>query len=117
MLRLLIIQLFIFYLPYATAGNNNLTFDLMYFDYEEFDPADFSLNHETGFIRGLSATFARNQHELKMSFYTGRVDYDGYTQALTPHQTQTNQTLFKVFYRYHIPPNPDMEKFRYFFGM
>lgn len=109
--------MFIFYLPYATAGSNSLTWDLMYFDYEEFDTTGFSLNHETGFIPGLCTTLVRNQHELKMSLYNGRVDYDGYTQALIPHQTKTNETLFKVFYRYNIQLNQGIENPRYFLGI
>jgi hypothetical protein len=117
MIKLFILCLFVCSLSAGAANRNYLSLDLLYFDYEEFDPTGFSLNHETGFIPGLCAALVRNQHELKMSLYNGRVNYDGYTQALTPHQTETSETLFKVLYRYNIQFNPGIESPRYFLGI
>lgn len=104
------------FLVYA-QNSNQLSAGLLYFDYEEFDPTGFSLNHETGFIPGISTTLNRKQHAFQFSFHHGTVDYDGFTQSLIPHQTNTDETLLKLNYRYYIPYNDIIDQNQFYFGM
>lgn len=77
--------------------------ELMYFDYEETDTSGNTLNKETGFIPGISIAASRPyrgvDHSLEFSAYGGEVDYDGQTQAGQPHQTTTEQSIYRLQYR------------------
>jgi hypothetical protein len=103
--------------PAMAENSNSLSLDLLYFNYQEFDTNGASLNHETGYLPGLTAILRRDQHEFKASIYDGTVDYDGYTQSLTPHQTDTDTTLFKLFYRYNFQPNQAPEPYHFYLGI
>ncbi len=76
--------------------------ELMYFDYEETEDG-ISLNHETGFIPGVSIAASRPyrsiEHSLEFSAYGGEVDHDGNTQQLQPHQTTTEQRIYRLLYK------------------
>ncbi len=80
---------------------------LMYFDYEETEDG-ISLNHETGFIPGISITASHPYHSVDHSFefsaFDGEVDYDGNTQNLQPHQTTTEQSIYRLLYRLSWSP-------------
>jgi hypothetical protein len=75
---------------------------LLDFNYEEFDEAGESFNRETGIIPGASIATARTLQNLtnvfSLEFYDGQVDYDGQTQAGTPHTTTTDETQYRLFY-------------------
>ena len=75
---------------------------LMYFDYEETEDG-ISLNHETGFIPGISIAASHPYHSIDHSFefsaFGGEVNYDGHTQNLQPHQTTTEQSIYRLQYR------------------
>ena len=77
--------------------------ELMYFDYEETDINGSTLNQETGFIPGISVAASRPYrsivHSLEFSAYGGEVNYDGQTQAGQPHQTTTEQSIYRLQYR------------------
>ena len=81
--------------------------ELMYFNYEETDTAGNRLNKETGYIPGVSITasgrFRTASHSFEFSFYGGEVDYDGQTQSGAPHETRTEQTIYRLLYRASAP--------------
>lgn len=109
--------LVMFTAPAVADNSNSLSLDLLYFNYQEFDTSGASLNHETGYLPGLSATLRRDQHEFKASVYDGTVAYDGYTQSLTPHQTDTDTTLLRLFYRYNFQPSLTLEPYHFYLGI
>lgn len=75
---------------------------LLDFNYEEFDESDESFNKETGIIPGFSISTSGTLHNFTNTFsvelYSGDADYDGQTQAGTPHMTTTNETQYRLFY-------------------
>jgi len=75
---------------------------LAYFHYEEFDENKNTLNKETGFIPGISLSLQHSQHSLGTHIFDGDVDYDGQTQAGSPHKTDTDESLYYLFYRYNF---------------
>ncbi len=85
------------------AADLSIAGELMYFDYEETDIDGSRLNTETGFIPGFSIAASRPsrsaRHSLEFSLYGGDVNYDGQTQAGVPHQTTTEQTIYRLQYR------------------
>ena len=96
-------------LPLNThATDIRLAAELMYFDYEETDVSGSSLNQETGFIPGLTVAASqpyRSIHNtVEFSLYGGDVDYDGETQAGQPHQTTTEETIYRLLYRLSWSP-------------
>lgn len=118
MFKLICMLCLVIVTPSTFAGNSKqLSIDLLYFDYEEFDVTGFSLNHESGFIPGLATRLNHEQHSFEASIHNGTVDYDGYTQSLTPHQTDTKQTLINLSYRYHILLNEIDDQNKYFLGV
>jgi hypothetical protein len=82
--------------------------ELMNFDYEETDTQGNILNQETGFIPGLtlaaSHPYRSIYNTLEFSVYDGGVDYDGQTQTGQPHQTTTEQTIYRILYRLSWSP-------------
>lgn len=80
----------------------------LYFNYEEFDQSGASFNKETGFIPGFSIAASKKQNNftntLSFESYDGQVDYDGQTQLGTPHITNTDETLNRVFYKLSWSP-------------
>ena len=85
------------------AVNLEAAAELMYFDYEETGIAGDTLNQETGYIPGFSIGASRpwlnTDHSIEFSLYGGSVDYDGQTQSGQPHQTTTEQTIYRFLYR------------------
>ena len=81
--------------------------ELMYFNYEETDVDGNRLNKETGYLPGVSIAasqrFRTAYHSFEFSAYGGEVDYDGQTQSGVPHQTRTEQTIYRVLYRLSAP--------------
>jgi hypothetical protein len=89
------------------AVNLHVSGELMYFDYEETGVSGETLNQETGFIPGISIAasgpYRTTSHSFEFSVYGGDVDYDGQTQAGRPHQTTTEQTIYRLQYRISAP--------------
>lgn len=82
--------------------------DLMYFNYEEFDTTGTSLNSETGFLPGLtlsaSQPYKAIHNTVKFSIYGGQVDYNGQTQSGQPHQTNTDESIYRILYKISWSP-------------
>lgn len=78
--------------------------ELMYFEYEETGDDGSRLNKETGYIPGVSVAASQLYrgitHNIEYSFYGGDVDYDGQTQTGIPHQTRTDQRIYRLQYRF-----------------
>jgi hypothetical protein len=96
-------------LPLCTQATDlRLAADLMYFDYEETDVFGSTLNQETGFMPGFTVAASepyRSLHNtVEFSLYGGDVDYDGQTQAGQPHQTTTEETIYRLLYKLSWSP-------------
>jgi len=76
--------------------------ELMYFDYEETDIFGSTLNQETGLIPGFTVAtshpYRSIRNTVEFSLFGGAVDYDGRTQAGQPHQTTTEETVYRILY-------------------
>ncbi len=102
----------------AQAENNiGVSARLQYFNYEEFDINGTSLNQETGFIPGFGITLNEGSHTFAFEYLDGTVDYDGQTQAGSPHKTDTEQTIYKFSYRLSIPATNVDEQAYYYLGI
>lgn len=81
---------------------------LLNFHYEEFDQSGESFNKETGIIPGLSIATSKALNSftntISVEAYDGRVDYEGQTQVGTPHSTNTDETLYRLFYKLNWSP-------------
>jgi hypothetical protein len=81
---------------------------LLNFHYEEFDQSGESFNKETGIIPGLSIatskTLNRFTNTISVEAYNGQVDYEGQTQVGAPHTTNTDETLYRLFYKLSWSP-------------
>ena len=92
----------------AHAMDLRMAADLMYFDYEETDAFGNSLNQETGFMPGFTVAASQPSRSLhntvEFSLYGGDVDYDGQTQAGQPHQTTTEETIYRLLYKLSWSP-------------
>ncbi|MBT8128790.1 MAG: hypothetical protein KJP10_02280 [Gammaproteobacteria bacterium] len=90
------------------AFDLGLAAELLYFDYEETDINGNLLNQETGLIPGLSLTAAKAFDSLnntfKISAHDGQVDYDGQTQSGQPHETTTEETIYRMLYKLSWSP-------------
>ena len=95
----------------AVALELGASAELMYFNYEEFDTSDATLNTEIGFLPGFTISAAQPfraiNNTLEISLYGNRVDYDGQTQSGQPHQTETNETIYRLLYRLSWAPVND----------
>jgi len=80
----------------------------MHFDYEETDTSGNTINQETGIIPGLSLAASQPyrsiENSVEFSVYDGPVDYDGRTQGGQPHQTTTEETIYRLLYRLNWSP-------------
>ncbi len=89
--------------------------EMMHFDYEETDINGNTLNQETGIIPGItvsaSTTYRSIDNTLEFSIYDGQVDYDGRTQAGQPHQTTTEETIYRLLYRLSWSPQSTIGAF------
>ena len=90
------------------AADLSIAAELMHFNYEETDISGNILNQETGFIPGISISAYLPHHNANHSFefsaYGGEVDYDGQTQAGQPHQTTTEETIYRLLYKLSWSP-------------
>ena len=95
----------------AYAFETGVSADLMYFNYEEFDTSGATLNTETGFLPGFTLSASQPlkaiNNTFEFSLYGGRVDYDGQTQSGLPHQTQTDETIYRLLYKLSWAPVND----------
>ena len=87
---------------------------ILYFDYQEFSDTGTSLNHETGFIPGINLNYSKKNNNLGFIVYSGTIDYDGQTQSGSPHQTDTDETLYIFTYRQLFPFNDGLDKNNYY---
>ena len=82
--------------------------ELMHFDYKETDLSGNTLNQETGFIPGFTLAaiqpYRRIENSFEFSMYDGQVDYDGRTQNGVPHQTTTEQSIYRLLYKLSWSP-------------
>ena len=82
--------------------------EMMHFDYEETDLNGNTLNQETGLIPGLTVSATKPYQDfdntLEFSIYDGQIDYDGQTQSGQPHQTTTEETIYRLLYRLSWSP-------------
>ena len=99
------------------SGNFSVSARMQYFNYEEFDDNGLSLNKETGFIHGIGFKLIDRNHQLNLEIYDGTVDYDGQLQSGTPHQTDTEEMIYYLSYRYLIPVFETPERYHYYFGI
>lgn len=83
--------------------------ELMHFDYEETDTSGNTLNQETGFIPGITVAVSQPyrsiENTFELSLYDGEVDYDGRTQGGQPHQTTTQQRIYRLLYKLGWSPS------------
>ena len=95
-------------LPLLAETTVGASIKTLRFDYEEFDQSGATFNRETGFIPGLSLSISKTKGELRslisVELYDGQVNYDGQTQSGTPHVTNTDETLHRVFYKLNWSP-------------
>lgn len=86
------------------------SFKLLDFDYEEFDDSGDSFNKENGIIPGISIiaittnSLSKFSHSIGYEVYDGQVDYDGMTQSKTLLTTDTDETLYRLFYELNWSP-------------
>lgn len=98
----------------ASVAADTYAFDLgiaaemMHFDYEETDNFGNTLNQETGLIPGFTLAAAQPYHSIdntfEISIYDGQVDYDGQTQSGRPHETTTEETIYRLLYKLSWSP-------------
>lgn len=85
---------------YSYASNVEISPGLYHFNYEEFSTTDISLNNEVGILSGLELksvfSIANLEYHAYLAYYSGRVDYRGYTQGGVQHNTRTDETIFQL---------------------
>jgi len=88
-----------------------IAYELMHFDYEETVASGNTLNtlnQETGLIPGITIAIAhpyrRIDNTFEFSAYDGQVDYDGHTQTGEPHQTTTEESIYRLLYKLSWSP-------------
>jgi hypothetical protein len=99
----------LFALPANTQATDlRLAAELMKFDYEETDVFGNTLDSENGYIPGFtvaaSQPYRSIRNTVEFSLYSGDIDYDGQTQAGQPHQTTTEETIYRLLYRLSWSP-------------
>lgn len=98
------LSLVVFPLQHTFAESNiSISPGIMYFNYEEFDLNNVTLDTEIGFIPGISFLFNDGEFSLGAHIFSGEVEYDGQTQAGAPHKTDTDESLYYLFYRHDFP--------------
>lgn len=117
-LLITILALFLLNTSISRADSHfSLSANLLYFDYEEYDDAGLSLNHEFGFIPGIGFHLTGSNNMFSFQLFDGNVEYDGQTQAGTPHQTTTDETVYRLNYRHTFSPDFSSVKTNYFLGI
>ncbi len=95
----------LYVLPIQADTTINAAASLLNFDYEEFDESGNSFNTEKGIIPGafiyISSTgkSSRLTNSAGVELYGGQVNYDGETQSGIPLTTDTNETIYRLFYK------------------
>lgn len=98
----------------SAAGTDSfeLSTGLMWFDRTEFSTSGSSLNRESGFLPGITASLSRtlstSEHSFSIELWGGDVEYDGQLQNGTPLSTDTSQLLYGFGYQYLYQPNTDI---------
>lgn len=94
--------------PAYAEVNVTASAKILQFDYEEFDLSGQTLNKETGHIPGFSIAASTSHYHFKHNFnveaYNGQVDYNGQTQSGAPHFTDTNETVYRLYYQLNWSP-------------
>ena len=77
----------------------------VYTDYREYSERKTVLNNETGWLPSLSlaygfSTSLKNEFSLAMQLTKGSLNYAGYLQNGSPHQTQTDTVIYDVAMQY-----------------
>ncbi len=97
-------------LPTQADTTINVAASLLNFDYEEFDESGNSFNTEKGIIPGTfiyissSGKSSRLTNSVGVELYGGQVNYDGQTQSGIPLTTDTNETIYRLFYKLDWSP-------------
>ena len=77
-----------------------LSTGLQHFGYQEFDDGGDSINQENGWIPGLQVGFSEALRLLTLSgsvsYFAGRVDYEGETQRAQPFSSDTDQKYIRA---------------------
>ena len=93
------------------ADSFEVTTDILYFNYREFNTSGNLLDKETGFIPGIAFNYTTNYKNSDVTAYIshhdGRVDYTGKTQGGKDHTTKTNQILIKYGIQLTSHETPD----------
>jgi len=98
------ISLFLFFIFFIINDTNASSFEISpviyYFDYEEFNTFDVTLDKEEGYLPGIKFKFSQpvnsNRLIIYTSLYDGTVDYTGGTQSGLKHTTRTNEQFFQL---------------------
>lgn len=98
----------------SLAQSVTLSASSVYTDYREYSERKTVLNNETGWLSSLSlaygfSTYEQNQFLLAMQLTKGSLDYAGYLQNGSPHQTQTDTVIYDVSAQYfhRLEAHPD----------
>jgi hypothetical protein len=79
--------------PAVGSQTFDIGFDLMYFDYSEYNSNNILLDQETGVLPGLAASWRYQWPQwfvtVDLDYHEGNVDYEGQTQSGTPLATTT----------------------------
>ncbi len=97
-------------LPLQADTTIKQSINLLNFNYEEFDESGNSYNTEKGVIPGISISIllsgdtSNYTHSAGFEAYNGLVDYEGETQAGLPHTTDTDEAIYRLFYKLNWLP-------------
>ena len=82
--------------------------ELMRFDYAETDASGNIIDQETGFLPGITVAaqqpYRAIDNVFEFSVYGGEVDYDGQTNLGQPHQTTTEESIYRLLYKLSWSP-------------
>jgi len=101
----IIVRFFQFILIFVTISTHAADVSIQpyyyYFDYEEFDDSNNRLNNETGYIPGIQLSASNEilpflEARVSTDYSNNEIDYQGHTQAGTPHTTATKQTFKNI---------------------
>jgi len=98
-----------FFSANSSANSFEVMTSVFHFNYKEFDTSGELLDKETGYLPGIKFKYSsfvkHDEISVYISIHEGQVDYAGKIQQVdyaaetqngTPHQTKTNQHLFKA---------------------
>lgn len=84
----------------SKADDIELSPNLYFFNYEEFNTLGESLDKEQGVLPGVKLNYKKIVGDVKLSTFIayngGEVDYIGTTQTGTPHNTTTKEKLLSI---------------------